>query len=283
MHNQQQNRPDGPIRFVAKHYREGRFRADKAWAKFAAANDLRPAIPLRRYLWVAAAAVLLLIVGGTFFYRKQTAPDWITVSTAAGQRKDVLLPDSTRIAMAENSWIRYSKTAYGKTRREVEMNGKAFFDITPDKAHPFTVHADATETVALGTSFQIACRDTAVKLSVTSGKVGFRAGNKTEHIILTAGMSAHYTMETQAIQVLKEDNPNYLSWKTGVLRFHNLPLEEVVKELSRHYQTPVRSKSTIRGEKLTATFDNLPLDEVLLIIYHTLDVRLVADKTPPQP
>ena len=41
--------------------------------------------------------------------------------------KDVYLPDSTLVALAGDSWIRYDAKRYDKERRAVEMNGKAFF------------------------------------------------------------------------------------------------------------------------------------------------------------
>ncbi|MDR3262032.1 MAG: FecR domain-containing protein [Tannerella sp.] len=279
MYNRQQKHSEERIDFVTKHYREGHLDADEAWKRFASDLDIHPSIPLRRYGWVAAASVILLLVGlGSFFQWKSTAPEWVIVSTASGQLKEVYLPDSTLVSLAGESQIRYEKKAYGKQRREVAMSGKAFFRVTPDASRPFVVQTGVAETEVLGTDFQIARQATAIQVNVVTGKVSFRAGEIEKKIILTAGMSANYSMGTQNISVLTTDNSNFLSWKTGVLRFDNTPLEQVIEDLSNHYQIPVRSKSMIRGEKLTATFDGLPLEEVLLVIYQTLDVRLIAGK-----
>jgi ferric-dicitrate binding protein FerR (iron transport regulator) len=279
MHNRQQDHSEHRIDFVTKHYREGHLNADEAWRRFASGQNIRRAIPLRRYGWIAAASVILLLVGfGSFFQWKSAKPEWVVIATASGELKEVYLPDSTLVSLAGDSQIRYEKKAYGKQRREVAMDGKAFFRVTPDASHPFAVQTGAAETEVLGTTFQIDCRAAAIQINVVTGKVGFRAGKVDKRIILTAGMAANYSMETQNISVRTTDNNNFLSWKTGILRFDNTPLEQVIEDLSVHYQTPVKSKSMIRGEKLTATFDGLPLDEVILVIYQTLDVRLVADK-----
>ena len=91
-------------------------------------------------------------------------------------------------------------------------------------------------------------------------------------------MSANFSMETQEINLLEDKSSNFLSWKTGVLRFHNAPLEEVIEDLTDYYNVPIKSRMRLRGEKLTATFESLPVDQVLLIINQTLDVHLSVEK-----
>lgn len=268
------------IRFVAKHYREGRPDTEKAWKQLASDKGIRRTIPLRRYL-LAVASVVVLLVGITSIYLWHTnQPEWIIVSTASGERKDVYLPDSTLVNLASNSRIRYNAREYGKNRREVEMKGKAFYEVIRDESRPFSVRTHDAEVEVLGTAFQVHERSASVEVHVSSGKVKFTARDdkKKDQIILTKGMSAYYSMETQEIIAQTEEKPNYLSWKTGILRFQNTPLEEVITDLTDYYHVPVVSRTSIRGEKLTATFESLPLDHVLLIINQTLDVRLSIDK-----
>lgn len=83
-------------------------------------------------------------------------------------------------------------------------------------------------------------------------------------------------MDTNELTVLEEQDANYLAWETGELRFNNTPVEKVIEDLSEYYGAPVRSRSMLRGEKLTATFERMPLEDVLLIINQTLDLRLTA-------
>ncbi len=130
MNNEQEHKLEQRIRFVAKHYEEGRLDTDKAWQKFAGKHQVRRTVSFRRY-WMAAASVLLLLIGfGTYFMTDRNSPEWVAVTTEPGQIMEVYLPDSTLISMAGNSSIRYDKKAYGKERRVVEMKGKAFFQVT---------------------------------------------------------------------------------------------------------------------------------------------------------
>ncbi len=276
MNNEQEHKLEQRIRFVAKHYEEGRLDTDKAWQKFAGKHQVRRTVSFRRY-WMAAASVLLLLIGfGTYFMTDRNSPEWVAVTTEPGQIMEVYLPDST--LMAGNSSIRYDKKAYGKERRVVEMKGKAFFQVTRNEARPFSVYTERTEVTVLGTSFQIDEQPDGTDVVVMTGKVSFGVtGSETDKVILTAGMSASYSMESKGITILEEEDLNTLSWKTRQLRFNDTPLEKVVSDLSEYYQVNIINKAETPNLKLTATFNDLPLEDVLLVINQTLDTRLAPD------
>ena len=278
MNNEQENKVEQRIRFVAKHYEEGRLDTDKAWQQFAGKHQVRRTVSFRRY-WMAAASVFLLLIGfGTYFITERNSPEWVAVTTGPGQIKAVYLPDSTLISMAGSSSIRYDVKTYGKERRVVEMKGKAFFQVTRNEARPFSVYTERTEVTVLGTSFQINEQPGGTDVNVMTGKVSFGAtGSETDKVILTAGMSASYSMESNGITILEEEDLNSLSWKTRQLRFNDTPLEKVIDDLNEYYQVKVINKTETPNLKLTATFNDLPLEDVLLVINQTLDTRLAPD------
>lgn len=278
MNNEQENKLEQRIRFVAKHYEEGRLDTDKAWQQFAGKHQVHRTVSFRRY-WMAAASVLLLLIGfGTYFITDRNSPEWVAITTGPGQIKEVYLPDSTLISMAGSSSIRYDVKTYGKERRVVEMKGKAFFQVTRNEARPFSVYTERTEVTVLGTSFQINEQPGGTNVNVITGKVSFGAtGNETDKVILTAGMSASYSMKNNGITILEEEDLNNLSWKTRQLRFNDTPLEKVIGDLNEYYQVKVINKTETPNLKLTATFNDLPLEDVLLVINQTLDTRLAPD------
>lgn len=237
---------------------------------------------VRRY-GVAAAALVGLLVGLTVFYgMRRNQPDWIAVAAAPGQIKEVYLPDSTRVTMAGGSEIRYDRKNYGKERRVVEMKGKLFFQVRRNAARPFSVLTRYTEVTVLGTSFQVDARGALTQVHVATGKVRFAAsdGQATEEVILTAGMSARYTAYQKAMTLISEESANELSWKTGCLRFKDTPLEKVIDDLNACYGVHIRNRSVAsegKRVKLTATFRQRSLEEVLTVINQTLDTRLAVD------
>ncbi len=144
--------------------------------------------------------------------------------------------------MAGNSTLRYDVKKYGKERRVVEMTGKAFFPGEEERGAPFSVHTAMTEVTVLGTSFQVSEQPDMTEVDVVTGKVRFAAGKEPEPVILTAGMSASYSNEKKEIDILKEENPNNLSWKTKQLRFNDTPLEKVIRDLNEYYQVEIINK-----------------------------------------
>lgn len=219
MNNEQDDRFEKRLRFVARRYKEGSLDEDKAWERFAARQGIRRQVAFRRYWMVAASVVLLLIGFGTFYMKDRNNPEWVSVVTASGQLKDVYLPDSTLVSMAGNSTLRYDLKKYGKERRVVEMTGKVFFQVKRNEARPFSVHTALTEVTVLGTSFQVNEQPGVTQVNVVTGKVRFAAGEALEPAILTAGMSASYSDEKKEINIGTEEKPNDLSWKTKPTAF----------------------------------------------------------------
>ena len=275
MNNEQDDRFEKRLRFVARRYKEGRLNTDKAWEDFVVRPGLSRKISFRRY-WMAVASVVLLFIGlGTFYMMERKEAEWVSVVTAPEQLKDVYLPDSTLVSMAGSSTLRYDAKKYGKERRVVEMTGKAFFQVKRNEARPFSVRTVRTEVTVLGTSFQVNEKPGVTQVNVVTGKVRFSAGEISEPAILTAGMSASYSEEKKKINIGTEENLNDLSWKTKQLRFNDTSLENVIKDLNEYYHVKITNKEGSPDSRLTATFNDLPLDEVLMVINQTLDVRLV--------
>jgi len=67
------------------------------------------------------------------------------------------------------------------------------------------------------------------------------------------------------------DVDRYLAWTKGVLAFDGTPLSEVMPALERWYNVEIRlSDSALAARRLTATFQNEPIDLVLKRIALTL-------------
>ena len=112
-----------------------------------------------------------------------------------------------------------------------------------------------------------------------TGKAFFQVKrNEARPFSVHTAMSASYSNEKKEIDILKEENPNNLSWKTKQLRFNDTPLEKVIRDLNEYYQVEIINKVDSPDSRLTATFNDLPLDEVLMVINQTLDIRLVPRK-----
>jgi len=89
-----------------------------------------------------------------------------------GERKKVVLPDSTTVHLNSGSRLSYNKD-FGKGNRQVWLNGEAFFEVTKDAAHPFLVNTDRMTVKVLGTVFNVKAYNTKedIETTVVEGKV----------------------------------------------------------------------------------------------------------------
>ena len=78
----------------------------------------------------------------------------------------------------------------------------------------------------------------------------------------------------------EQRNPNELAWQTHRLRFEETPLTQVVADLELAYQTTL-TYSGAADKRLTATLEELTLEEALQVVNETLDVRIMQNPLNP--
>ena len=155
---------------------------------YEAEKNVKKILPTKRiipsiYRWVAAASIFALIVLASLFYqsssttsKKQFAaiiPKYtITVANTKNEQQLVVLSDGSKVILAPNSSIHYSRLFAGETR-DVYLEGEAFFQVTKNPVKPFMVYYNNIVTKVLGTSFKINTNKTTgnVEVSVRTGKV----------------------------------------------------------------------------------------------------------------
>jgi transmembrane sensor len=93
------------------------------------------------------------------------------------------LPDNTHIYLNKHSSLVYPEN-FNLTARNVTLTGEAFFEVTPDAKKPFVIQAGNTETVVVGTSFNIKedAQTKKVEVSVITGKVKFKVKKNSGHL-----------------------------------------------------------------------------------------------------
>ncbi len=264
---------------------------DKAWEKFKnrieeSGDTVKetPVISLQQRMLRYAAALFILVAVGTLAYFSYThiyeANKYVSIETGQTEKKDNLyLPDGSIASLNGNSEIFYPKE-FGKKERFVNVNGEAFFDVQKDASKPFIIRAKEAEIKVLGTSFNVRTNlpDNAVEVFVKSGKVKFyKENNEETAIILEPG----YVGLLRDNELLKRKNNdiNYLAWKTGKLMFKDNSLESVVEKLNHAYNVKINIKNPeVASMKLSATFKNESIDKILEVITHTLNLKLVEKR-----
>lgn len=228
------------------------------------------------------AAVLLIgsaVVWTAYEISQEVHPEvaWTSKVTGSGQRSEVHLVDGSIVYLNKNSQLDYPES-FGTDVREVRLEGEAYFEIAPNPAKPFIITAENTLTQVIGTSFNIKARpgEDRVTVSVTSGQVLFsEQTNEANQVSLSKGSQGIYSGAGLDLRREEYIDPNFMAWQTGILQFDQTPLSQAAQSLSEYYGKTF----ILRGEnfgrcRLTSTFDNQPLTEVLEIIELVLEAQV---------
>jgi len=209
----------------------------------------------------------------------------------------VKLEDRSQITLTPGSRIRYPEK-FINNKREVFLNGEAFFEISKDPERPFLVYSNGLVTKVLGTSFTIKAYDSAreVMVEVKTGRVSVFAQSdpdlneklsrrELEGMILSPNQKIIY--ERDGIRMVKTlvEKPQIILPKSQIpqFEFEDTPANEAFESIAKSYGIDILyDEELLSGCPLTATLDNQSLHEKLSIIckaveasYEILDGQII--------
>jgi len=209
----------------------------------------------------------------------------------------VKLEDKSQITLTPGSRIRYPEK-FINNKREVFLNGEAFFEISKDPERPFLVYSNGLVTKVLGTSFTIKAYDSAreVMVEVKTGRVSVFAQSdpdlneklsrrELEGMILSPNQKIIY--ERDGIRMVKTlvEKPQIILPKSQIpqFEFEDTPANEAFESIAKSYGIDILyDEELLSGCPLTATLDNQSLHEKLSIIckaveasYEILDGQII--------
>jgi transmembrane sensor len=264
---------------------------DKAWDKLYSRlreNDLVEKTPVVRRVfirsaWFRIAATLLILLGiGTvlvYLNDKGMLSRNTIVATSDNQKNlQVTLPDGSNIFLNRNTRLSY-KANFGKHGRNVTLSGEAFFDITHDENNPFIVDAGKASVKVLGTSFNVITSnsDSAVEVFVKTGKVMVTDNEGTENLILDPGFIG--TMNSKTSEKSVNNDPNYMSWNTGLLLYDGQTLDVVFRDLKKVYNMDIIADDPgiLENKWTTDPIDNQPQDTIIRLICLSFNLSYTKD------
>ena len=229
----------------------------------------------------AAAAIFIGIISSLFFFYNLSLKNQgiasLSVEQLNGKSKKqinatllvhqkenrvIFLPDGSKVILSPGSKLNYPSSFDGLKKREVFLDGQAFFDIKHNAFRPFIVHAEKLETIVLGTAFNIKAihGEKDITVTVKRGKVRVSDQHKVLGII-TPNQQITYNKEKVSSTLKIVNTDSYLDWKDQNLFIDNLTLSEAAKILEdQHKIKVIISDSSIRERRFTASF---PKDEKL--------------------
>ncbi len=238
--------------------------------------------------WVTRlAAAVTIAVGTALLWQLRPAPadDFgrsAAVTTAAeyrtraGQRLVMRLPDGTQVTLAPGSVLRTS-TTYGRSARDVELEGEAYFVVTHDEARPFAVHTTHAVARDLGTRFVVRAYpdEAAAEVVVAEGLVAVQPSARTDSVVLAASQRARVTGNGRVDVTSEATIDQYLAWTEGRLVFTKAPLREVVRQLERWYDVDIRlADSHLSNLRLTVTLSDESPEQAIDLVADVLELAV---------
>ena len=233
--------------------------------------------------WIKYAAIAILAIGLSctayiIGYQESSAPVEVALiekSNAKGRKTTFNLPDGTIVKLNSSSRLQFPKY-FDEDKREVILEGEAFFDVTKNKEKPFIIKSGKITITVLGTSFNVNAYPDSdqIQVSVVTGKVKVESdGKKTdvETVFLDPNKKAIYEKANGSLTtssfLIEED----LAWKRGVVIFKNADADDVIQKLEEWYgvKIEIENKSSKKWD-LSAKFENENLEHVMNIIGHQI-------------
>ncbi|NYZ14550.1 FecR family protein [Azospirillum sp. RWY-5-1] len=190
----------------------------------------RPRVRMR-IASLMTATVLLAI--GLHLYPELGLALNADVRTSAGERRQVTLPDGSRMMLNTASAAAFD---FGGDRRSVRLlAGEAYFEVVPDAARPFTVAAGHSTVRVTGTAFAVRTGDAEDSIVLEHGRIVVdRPGGSDPALELIPG--DRVTASARGLSAIVRAEPaTLLAWRDGRYIFHEQPFSAVVDDLRRYY------------------------------------------------
>ncbi len=252
------------------------FDEDAAWQKLKSRIALRetrtsvfPSRDASPSWWKIAASIIVVLGIGLYAYTMIYRGTKDLQVTATKETVSDTLPEGSKVFLNKETKLAYSFDKKKKIHR-VKLQGEAYFNIQHDDKKTFVVETGGVFIRDIGTSFNVKAYpdSSTIEVVVEEGEVIFYTENDSG-ITLRANGKGIYNKVTKKFTVDQPES-NALAYKTKFFMFSNSDLGTVVEELNQVYTKKIILPDHLKNCRLTVTFNNESVEEIVQIIAETL-------------
>lgn len=190
---------------------------------------------IREALKIAAAVAITIAAGFYFMDKKDAGQPMLSITVPPGQRANLTLADGTNVWLNARTELHYPGTFDGP-KREVVLNGEAFFDVPRKEGKPFVVHTDKCDIEVLGTQFNVEdykdSEDFYTALMQGSVKI---TDNSRENNSLILSPNQLGTLRNGVLISEAITDYDYYRWREGLICFKNMGFEQLMERFEKCY------------------------------------------------
>jgi len=241
---------------------------------------LKPRRNLAKPYATALSLVLVVFIGLGIVDRFQPLSGLLAdYRTGTGEQRRIVLPDQTVIVLNTRSAVNLQ---FSPTRRALRLeSGEIHVETGHDDPRPFVVLTADGSLRALGTRFLVRRDDNGTDVTVTESAVLARpqhCGDQTESSCpeeqrVEAG--SHLRLTAKGLEALGSARAEADAWKDGMLAVENMPLEDLVAELSRYRSGFLSVAPEAALLRVTGTVPLGDSNYTIAALTQSLPVRLV--------
>lgn len=226
-------------------------------------------------LWskrIAAFSIPLLLIGITVLMFNTrinlfTTTDFEEIYIPKGETAQFIFQDGTKVLVGSDSRIKFPKK-FSFAKREVYLEGEAYFQVTSDKRWPFIVNLSGPSIEVLGTSFNVQAYADEEQITVALDEGSIQMTTTPENTYkLIPGDILIYDKSNMKCHIENKPNnvsKNILAYKENIIIFNMTPLSEVVRILNRKYNYTFRyNNDQLDSICFTTTFKGNTIDEII--------------------
>lgn len=227
-------------------------------------------VALRSWLnpLLKAAAVLAAVAAGYLLFLHDPST---VVKTLAGEKTEIILPDSSFVALNAMSRITFHEKSWSKERR-VQLHGEAFFQVA--RGSRFEVVTSAGTISVLGTSFNVVNRTDYFEVVCYEGSVKVESGS--DRITLRPNESFR-TIDNTASTRNDVPGARMPDWRSGESSFESVPFLHVVREFERQYEVSIAIRNVDTEQLFTGSFTHADISVALKSIASPLNLTYTAE------
>jgi ferric-dicitrate binding protein FerR (iron transport regulator) len=199
------------------------------------------------YELLKIAAIFILAFGCYYLLEKASIQpeDEVAMHTfhvPAGQRAELTLADGTNVWLNAKTTLTFP-SHFTKSKREVQLDGEAYFTVKPDPANTFTVNTRQYAIKVLGTEFDVSAYSAGetFETSLIKGSVEISSSKTNESVKLLPNNRV-YLQNGKLVQAPIKHYTHFL-WKDGMISFENERMENIIDKLRLYYDVNIQVKN----------------------------------------